>query len=81
MNKLFIWTVASNFFTFGNEFWKSEITLVGELENVAKSVDEPGYKLDRLPPPYLGLPLSAHHRSKVVWDSRDDRFWKANQKM
>lgn len=38
--------------------------------------DELGYKVGNLPSSYLGMPLGAHYKSKVVWDEVEERFRK-----
>ena len=55
---------------------KSELILVGRVENVGELVDEYGYKVGNLPFTYLGMPLGAPFNSIGVWDGIDERFRK-----
>ena len=51
---------------------KSEILLVGKVENVELLAFELGCKVGALPFTYLGLPLGAPHKSVVVWDGVEE---------
>ena len=53
---------------------KSEIILVGEVEDVDRAVVVFGCKVGNLPTTYLGLPLGAPHNSCRVWDVVEERF-------
>ncbi|RVW99858.1 putative ribonuclease H protein [Vitis vinifera] len=53
---------------------KSEIILVGEVEDVDRAVVVFGCKVGNLPTTYLGLPLGAPHNSCRVWDVIEERF-------
>ena len=55
---------------------KSEILLVGRVENVEDLVLELGCKVGPQPSSYLGLPLVAAHKSVAVWDGVEERFRK-----
>ncbi|RVW54845.1 hypothetical protein CK203_071588 [Vitis vinifera] len=55
---------------------KSEILLVGRVENVEDLVLELGCKVGPQPSSYLGLPLGAAHKSVAVWDGVEERFRK-----
>ncbi|KAL6320089.1 hypothetical protein AAG906_004598 [Vitis piasezkii] len=55
---------------------KSELILVGGVENIEALVAELGCKVGSLPSSYLGLPLGAPHRSMAVWDGVEKRFQK-----
>ena len=45
---------------------KSEILLIGKVENLEDLALEFGCKVGRLPISYLGLPLGVHHKSMAV---------------
>ena len=55
---------------------KSELILVGSVENVEKLAAALGCKVGSLSTTYLGLPLGAPHRSLVVWDGVEERMRK-----
>ncbi|KAL6349008.1 hypothetical protein AAG906_033664 [Vitis piasezkii] len=55
---------------------KSEILLVGRVENLEALALEVGCKVGRLPSSYLGIPLGANHKSVAVWDGVEERFRK-----
>ncbi|RVW88789.1 Transposon TX1 uncharacterized 149 kDa protein [Vitis vinifera] len=55
---------------------KSEILLVGRVENAEVLASELGCKVGSLPSTYLGLPLGAPHKSVVVWDGVEERMRK-----
>ena len=55
---------------------KSELILVGGVENIEALVAELGCKVGSLPSSYLGLPLGAPHRSMAVWAGVEKRFRK-----
>ena len=55
---------------------KSELILVGGVENVEALVADLGCKVGSLPFSYLGLLLGAPHRYVVVWDGVEERFKK-----
>ncbi|RVW34431.1 DExH-box ATP-dependent RNA helicase DExH10 [Vitis vinifera] len=55
---------------------KSEILLVGRVENAEVLASELGCKVGSLPSTYLGLPLGAPHKSVAVWDGVEERMWK-----
>ena len=54
---------------------KSEILLVGRVENLETLALEAGCKVGKLPS-YLGIPLGANHKSVAVWDGVEERFRK-----
>ncbi|RVW82606.1 putative ribonuclease H protein [Vitis vinifera] len=53
---------------------KSEIILVGVVEDVDTAAAVFGCKVGNLPTTYLGLPLGAPHNSCRVWDVVKERF-------
>ena len=53
---------------------KSEIILVGVVEDVDTAAAVFGCKVGNLPTTYLGLPLKASHNSCRVWDGVEERF-------
>ena len=55
---------------------KSEILLVGRVENVELLALKLGCNVGTLPSTYLGLPLGAPHKSMVVWDGMEEMMWK-----
>ena len=55
---------------------KSELILVGKVENLEELAFKLGYKLGMLPITYLGLPLCVPHNSLVAWDGVEERFHK-----
>ena len=56
---------------------KSEIILVGEVEEILEMVVELGCKVGQLPSGYLGLPFGAPNKASFVWDGVEERVrWK-----
>ena len=55
---------------------KSEILLIGRVENVEILTLELGCKVGALPSTYLGFPLDAPHKVVVVWGGVEERFRK-----
>ena len=55
---------------------KSELILVGRVENVEEPTEEFGYKVGRLPSTYLGMPLGAPFKSTAAWYGIEERFRK-----
>ena len=61
---------------------KSEIILIGEVEEVDEMAVELGCRVGQLPTVYLGLPLGAPNKASSVWDGVEERvrrrltFWK-----
>ena len=53
---------------------KSEIFLVGRVDNVEELVFELGCKVGAFPSYYLGLPLGVVHNSVTSWDGVEKRF-------
>ncbi|RVW13114.1 hypothetical protein CK203_117720 [Vitis vinifera] len=53
---------------------KSELILVGEVNNIEELVPKLGCKVGELPSSYLGLPLGAPSKSIAVWDGEEERF-------
>ena len=53
---------------------KSELFLVGIVENVEELASELGCKVGRLPSTYLGMPLGAPFKSMAIWDGVEERF-------
>ena len=63
---------------------KSELILVGAVDNLDAMATELGCRFGHLPTTYLGLPLGAPHKFVVIWDSIEDKMhkrlalWKKN---
>ncbi|RVW88357.1 LINE-1 retrotransposable element ORF2 protein [Vitis vinifera] len=56
---------------------KSEIILVGEVDEILEMAVELGCKVGQLPSTYLGLPLGAPNKAGYVWDGVEERMrWK-----
>ncbi|RVW66277.1 hypothetical protein CK203_065982 [Vitis vinifera] len=55
---------------------KSELILVGRVNDIKDLALELGCKVGGLPSSYLGLPLGAPFKSEVVWDCVEERFRK-----
>ena len=55
---------------------KSEIILVGSVDNVVELALELGCGIGSFPTSYLGLPLGASHKATRAWDSVEERFRK-----
>ena len=55
---------------------KSVIIPIGDVPNVNALAHFFGCRVDYLPSTYLGLPLGASYKSKVVWDPVVERFHK-----
>ncbi|RVX05596.1 hypothetical protein CK203_027274 [Vitis vinifera] len=55
---------------------KSELILVGRVENVDDLVGKLGCKVGRLSSTYLGMPLGASFNSVAAWDGIKERFRK-----
>ena len=55
---------------------KSEIILVGRVDNVEMLASELGCGVGSLPTTYLGISLRAPHRAMGVWDTTEERFRK-----
>ena len=55
---------------------RSEILLVGRVENLEVLALEVGCKVGKLPTSYLGVPLGANHKYVTVWDGVEERFQK-----
>ena len=55
---------------------KSEILLVGRVENLKVLAIEFGCKVERFPTSYLGLPFGVHHKSVAIWNGVEKRFRK-----
>ena len=55
---------------------KSELILVGRVENVDNLAGELGYKVGRLSSIYLGMPLGASFNFVAAWDGIEERFRK-----
>ena len=55
---------------------KSELILVGRVENVEELAEEFGYKVGKLPSTYLGMPLGAPFKSVAAWNGIEERFHK-----
>ena len=53
---------------------KSEVILVGEVEDIEVLVVELGCKVGTLPFVYLGLPLGAKHKTMAMWDGVEARM-------
>ena len=53
---------------------KSEILLMGLVDNVEELAAELGCRIGSLPTSYLGLPLGVKHKAIGVWDTVEDRF-------
>ena len=55
---------------------KSEIIVVGRVENVEEVALEFGCKVSKLPSTYLGLPLGARFKEVATWDGVEERLRK-----
>ena len=55
---------------------KSELILMGSLENVEDLDSKLDCKVRSLPFTYLGMPLGAPFKSMVAWDGVEERFRK-----
>ena len=55
---------------------KSELILVGRMENLEELALVIGCKAGMLSTTYLGLPLGAPYNSLVAWDEVEERFLK-----
>ena len=55
---------------------KSELILVGRLDNINDLALELGCKVSGLPSSYLSLPLRAPFKSVAIWDGVEERFQK-----
>ncbi|RVW82571.1 Importin beta-like SAD2 [Vitis vinifera] len=55
---------------------KNELIPVGRVENVEDLADEFGYKVERLPSTYVGMPLGAPFKSAAAWNGIEERFRK-----
>ena len=55
---------------------KSELILVGRVENIEDFALDFGYRVGSLLSTYLGLPLGALFKSISVWDGVEERFHK-----
>ena len=55
---------------------KSEIILVGRVDNVEMLASELGCGVGSLPTTYLGLSLGSPHKAMGVWDTIEERFRK-----
>ncbi|RVW13005.1 LINE-1 retrotransposable element ORF2 protein [Vitis vinifera] len=53
---------------------KSEVILVGEVEDIEMLAVELGCKVGTLPSVYLGLPLGAKHKAMAMWDGVEARM-------
>ena len=54
----------------------SEIIPIGPVDNMEELASELGCTVGSLPTSYLGLPLSAKHKTLGVWESVEERFQK-----
>ena len=55
---------------------KSELILVGKVENIEDFALDFDYRVGSLLSTYLGLPLGAPFKSVSVWDGVEERFHK-----
>ena len=55
---------------------KSELILVGRVENLDDLLDELRCKVGSLPSSYLGLPLGASFKFTIAWDGVEEWFHK-----
>ena len=55
---------------------KSEIIVVGRVENVEEVTLEFGCKVSKLPSSYLDLPLWARFKEGATWDGVEERLRK-----
>ncbi|RVW62755.1 hypothetical protein CK203_060238 [Vitis vinifera] len=53
---------------------KSELILVGEVEEIEEMAVELGCRVGSLPNVYLGLPLGAQHKAPSMWDGVEERM-------
>ncbi|RVW49313.1 Peptidyl-prolyl cis-trans isomerase FKBP20-1 [Vitis vinifera] len=51
---------------------KSEVILVGEVEDINELTVELGCRVGALPTVYLGLPLGANHKATIMWDGEKE---------
>jgi len=55
---------------------KSVLIPIGEVPELNNLAQFFGCGVDYLPSSYLGLPLGATYKCKLVWDPVVERFWK-----
>lgn len=55
---------------------KSELILVGRMENIDDLAFELGCKVGGLLSTYLGLPLGALFKSMTIWDGVEEWFFR-----
>ena len=55
---------------------KSELILVGSVENVEELASDLGCKVGSLPSTYIGMLLGAPFKFVVTWDGVEERFHK-----
>ncbi|RVW57146.1 putative ribonuclease H protein [Vitis vinifera] len=53
---------------------KSELILVGEIDNIEEMAVELGCRIGSFPVKYLGLPLGARHKALSTWDAVEERM-------
>ena len=53
---------------------KSEVILIGEVEDIDELAVELGCRVESLPTVYLGLPLKANHKASSMWDWVEERM-------
>ena len=71
---LLIWFEACSGFRINLE--KSELILIGRVENINDLALKLGCKVGGVPSHYLGLPLEAPFKYVIVWDGVEERFRK-----
>lgn len=53
---------------------KSEIVMVGEVQNIQGLANNHGCRITSLPMKYLGLPLGVPFKAKSIWDPISERM-------
>ena len=71
LNWVLLWFEASSRLKINLD--KSELILVGAVDNLDALAAKLGCRTGHLPTTYLGLPLGAAHKSVVIWDSIEEK--------
>ena len=72
LNLVLLWFEASSRLKINLD--KSELILVGVVDNQDTLVAELGCRTKHLPTIYLGLPLGATHKYVVIWDNIEEKM-------
>ena len=72
LSRLLMWFEAISGLRINLE--KSELILVGRVENIDDLALDFGCRVGSLPSTYLGLPLGAPLKSVTVWDGVEEHF-------